>query len=592
MGYESLIGTELPPRERLQFRSFASSAHDTEPHGTAVAEIITDIAPDVTLYLARIDTNTSVDRAMRWLVDEARVQVVSMSFGSFGYFRADGSSPAARAVDYAYGRGVLCTVSAGNSGNSHYAGVFTDADGDGYHDFAPGKNALAVTALSPAIELVVNWEAWSGPAIDLDLEVVTPSGSAVAASSNVQTTGGKSPVEWADFDYPLEQDFLVRIKAKGDPGAVPLHLNARGGEPELSTPEGSIGTPGDAKFALAVGATRWDNDQLEMYSSQGPTADGRVKPDVSAPTAVSTASYGQADRKFTGTSAAAPHVAGAAALFLTANPTATADGVVRFLWSEPIDLAPEGVDNQTGHGRVQLGSPPTSPAPPRAAPAAGASAVPAAPTATIPRSPSAAPSPSGGVRPTPTAAPPTPTRPAVVGTPGASFTDPLDAPGAGLPPGAEASYAEGQYRIAPVGSNRAAWATYGTVYANARIEATAQFVGTTPGAAGLVFWHASPEDYYLFAVSNDGFYQITHFQGGRWTAVTPWRREAAIVAGGPNRLAVEISGSRIVVSANDTPLTSVEDPGGGNGLIGLLATSFDQPGTVVGFTEVMVSAGP
>ncbi len=93
-------------------------------------------------------------------------------------------------------------------------------------------------------------------------------------------------------------------------------------------------------------------------------------------------------------------------------------------------------------------------------------------------------------------------------------------------------------------------------------------------------------------MSSDGFYQITHFQGGRWIAATPWRKEAAIVAGGPNRLAVETSGGRITVSANGTQLASVDDPGGGNGLIGLLATSFDQPGTVVGFTAVVVSAGP
>lgn len=606
MGYESLLGNELPPSDRVQFRSFAASSRDREPHGAAVAEIIADIAPDASLFLARIDTNTSVDRAMRWLVDEAKVQVISMSFGSYGYYRSDGSSPSARAVDYAYGKGVLCTVSAGNNGDSHYGGTFTDEDGDGYHDFAPGKNALAVTTYRSTanVELVVNWEAWTGPAIDLNLEVTDPSGKIVASSSNVQTTGGKSPVEWVDFDYPAGQQFLVRIKARGEVSEVPLHFNVRGGDPEISTPEGSVGTPGDAKFALAVAATHWNNDQLETYSSQGPLADGRIKPDVSAPTVVSTVSYDQEGIKFNGTSAAAPHVAGAAALFLTANPGTPPDGIVQFLWGQAKDLAPAGIDNRTGHGRIQLGPPPTSPAPPRTVPAPSTSAIPVPappsgtpsasalpPTVVAPR-PTAAASPALPPSPTPTIVLPTPTRPAVVGTPGASFTDPLVAPGTGLPQSNEASYVDGQYRISPTGANRAAWATYGTVYANARVEATAHFVGAVPGAAGIVFWYASPQDYYLFAVSSDGFYQITHFQAGRWIALTPWRQEAVIVAGGPNRLSVETTGGTIAVGVNGTPLASVDEPGGGGGFVGLLATSFDQPGTVVGFSDVVVRAGP
>jgi hypothetical protein len=179
----------------------------------------------------------------------------------------------------------------------------------------------------------------------------------------------------------------------------------------------------------------------------------------------------------------------------------------------------------------------------------------------------------------------------VVGTPGASFSDPLGAAGTGLPQNGEVGYAEGQYRIAPLGPNRAAWATYSGVYPDVRIEATEQFVGSAPGAAGIVFWLASPEDYYLFAVSSDGFYQITHYHGGTWTALTPWKKDQAIVAGGPNRLRVETTGGHINVIANNTQLTSVDDPGGG-GSVGLLATTFDRPGTIVAFTDVVVSAGP
>ena len=53
---------------------------------------------------------------------------------------------------------------------------------------------------------------------------------------------------------------------------------------------------------------------IEVFSSQGPTADGRTKPDLAAPDGVSTVSYGNRGLAFFGTSASAPHAAGAIAL--------------------------------------------------------------------------------------------------------------------------------------------------------------------------------------------------------------------------------------------------------------------------------------
>jgi hypothetical protein len=54
-----------------------------------------------------------------------------------------------------------------------------------------------------------------------------------------------------------------------------------------------------------------DSSQLEPFSSQGPTDDGRAKPDVAAPDKVYSEAYG---KEFFGTSAACPFAAGFAAL--------------------------------------------------------------------------------------------------------------------------------------------------------------------------------------------------------------------------------------------------------------------------------------
>jgi hypothetical protein len=59
---------------------------------------------------------------------------------------------------------------------------------------------------------------------------------------------------------------------------------------------------------------------VEFFSSQGPTIDGRTKPDITGIDGVSVTAAGSFVSPFFGTSAAAPHVAGIAALALQAAP--------------------------------------------------------------------------------------------------------------------------------------------------------------------------------------------------------------------------------------------------------------------------------
>jgi RNA polymerase subunit RPABC4/transcription elongation factor Spt4 len=110
-----------------------------------------------------------------------------------------------------------------------------------------------------------------------------------------------------------------------------------------------------------VGAVNWWNDVLAEYSSQGPTTDGRLKPEISAPTGISGATYGE--EEFHGTSASAPHVAGAAALVWQAHPEFTRQEVVDFLLEHSVDLGPRGPDTAYGYGRLQLPAPSTAGSP-------------------------------------------------------------------------------------------------------------------------------------------------------------------------------------------------------------------------------------
>src|SRR5207245_5655705 len=97
---------------------------------------------------------------------------------------------------------------------------------------------------------------------------------------------------------------------------------------------------------------------------RGPTIDGRAKPDITGFDATSSPVYGSASgwgAGFRGTSASAPHVSGAAALVLQANPSFAPAQVQSFLEGRaisPVPLGPGGKDNGYGAGRLWLGTAP------------------------------------------------------------------------------------------------------------------------------------------------------------------------------------------------------------------------------------------
>src|SRR4029450_10929426 len=84
----------------------------------------------------------------------------------------------------------------------------------------------------------------------------------------------------------------------------------------------SIGDPANLEDCIAVGSVNADRPHLygiSYFSSRGPTADGRVKPDVVAPGEgiPSCASNGSGYVEMSGTSMACPHVSGLIAAFLS-----------------------------------------------------------------------------------------------------------------------------------------------------------------------------------------------------------------------------------------------------------------------------------
>jgi hypothetical protein len=86
----------------------------------------------------------------------------------------------------------------------------------------------------------------------------------------------------------------------------------------------SVTDPGNADSVITVGSTHRRDPHLygvSFFSARGPTGDGRRKPDILAPGEKITSTIpNEGSRRMDGTSMAAPHVAGAAALLMARHP--------------------------------------------------------------------------------------------------------------------------------------------------------------------------------------------------------------------------------------------------------------------------------
>lgn len=114
-------------------------------------------------------------------------------------------------------------------------------------------------------------------------------------------------------------------------------------------------SPGVARKALTVGASD-KADRLASFSSKGPVSeDFSIKPDVTAPgVQITSSQIGGGTRVLNGTSMAAPHVAGAAALQLQSNPGLSPQDVKHILMGTAVDIGYDDDVFSQGSGRVDV----------------------------------------------------------------------------------------------------------------------------------------------------------------------------------------------------------------------------------------------
>lgn len=377
--YQALLGSELP--EHVATRNYVDGQEGTSvgtgpPHGTAVAEIIHDVAPGSALYLAKILTPADLVEAVDWLIDES-VQIISTSIAWVDVGPGDGTGLIADQVARARAAGILWVSAAGDYRQRHWCGDWDDPQAGDVLWFGPDDRINWLYTDSgydiPAgtmIQATLRWSDWDAVDQDYDLYLYEsdpddPTLKVVASSTDPQTgLHGQKPTESLMFATLSPQScYGLVIRDHGATRDIHLDLFVSGGTRlHYSSAVQSLTNLADASGALSVGAASWRPPYAVIPdSSQGPTKGpggvaegGLAQPGIVAYDGVSTASAGI----FGGSAAAVPHVAGAAALILGRSPDWGPDEVEAFLFQHARDnLPPAGWDPLYGHGSLYLGSP-------------------------------------------------------------------------------------------------------------------------------------------------------------------------------------------------------------------------------------------
>lgn len=430
-------GTELSDSTSILKKGtdLAYYSHSTHVLGIAAGADTTDgnpyygIAPQADLLFANFkDIDVGITDALHWMfnyADSAHMPVViNMSLGT-QMGPHDGSSLSDRMCDAMAGSGHIIVGAAGNDGGveAHVSKTFT-AEPD---TLCTGMAFLTTLGTPGSGELQV----WGTPGKKFKVSVCTidkatrmpvyqsrfydatrtytgtvtlqkpydQSGGYFNIATQVSPLNGKptAHIELAITDY--QPDKVIAIMVTGEEGSTvhawanPSYCIFRNHLQGMDVPDkhylcSEIG--GVGKSIITVGAYTSKMDQLNQdgdtihatayrtaditpYSNCGPTADGRMKPDVAAPGSVivsALSSYESNNKGYVtkfqfrgrdygygtmeGTSMAAPHVAGIIATWLEALPKLTPDQIREAISHTAIHDSYTGTEpnNTFGYGKI------------------------------------------------------------------------------------------------------------------------------------------------------------------------------------------------------------------------------------------------
>jgi hypothetical protein len=386
---QSQLNGDLGTVTVLSGRGGADGSNPDKGEGTAMLEIVHDLAPGAQLFFS---TGKGGPAAFAQNILDLRASGCDIIVDDLEYPDEAPFQDAvvAQAVNTVTNAGALYFSSAGNSGNlndhtsSVWEGDYVDGgpisfDGSALgnaHRFSSPNVIFNQAFVSSSQEVAYLF--WSDPlassANDYDLYIVDTSGNIVRFSNDSQS-GSQDPVE----SIPIsDREHVLVVKFSG--ANRYLHVNVGRGRLNLATEgrtKGHSATVNAFSVAAVKARTSFPNvftggetNPVETFSSDGPRrvfyqANGtpitpgnfsgtggavRAKPDVTAADGVSTSVTGF--RPFFGTSAAAPHAAAIAGLLLSLDHSLTPTQVRTALVNTALDIEALGSDRDSGAGIV------------------------------------------------------------------------------------------------------------------------------------------------------------------------------------------------------------------------------------------------
>ena len=359
--------------------------------GTAMLEIVYDLAPGAQLFFATADPNvaqfaTNI-QTLRTTYN-CDIIVDDVTYFNEGAFQ-DG--PIAQAVNTVVASGAMYFSSAANSGNfdsgnsGTWEGDYVDSGvqltgvpkGTEQIHLFPGNNISDPLRVGTDF-ITLKWSDPLGASNnDYDLFVFDSSFNFITGSTNIQN-GTQDPFEIVGgFFIPAGSQIVV---AQFNAAPRALRIDTNRGRLAIGTTGSTFGHNGGASTVTVAATSAFGKNSLfvgpgtfvETYSSDGPrkifyqpngtpitpgnflfgTNGGTTlnKPDLTAADCVS--SHVPGFSPFCGTSAAAPHAAAMAALLKSANPAASGPAIIAALKNTALDIQAVGFDRDSGAGIV------------------------------------------------------------------------------------------------------------------------------------------------------------------------------------------------------------------------------------------------